>query len=107
LHLAYGASHGAEERPWAIYVDGEARTDGYDGVWRPLVSDDGATIAWEARLANRPRDVFGIDGRAIGSFDAVLWGPKFEGRDRVAWVLRRTHKLTRVTVPIAAGKKRR
>jgi hypothetical protein len=51
--------------------------------------------------------VFGIDRRAIGSFDSVLWGPEFEGRDRVAWVLRRGHKLTRVTVPIAAGRKRR
>ncbi len=106
-HVAYGASQGAAERPWAIYVDGEARTEGWDGVWRPLVSDDGATIAWEARLATRPRDVFGIDRRAIGSFDSVLWGPEFEGRDRVAWVLRRGHKLTRVTVPIAAGRKRR
>jgi hypothetical protein len=103
-HVTYGASDGTEPQPWTIDVDGEVRTRRYGLVWRPRVSDDGATVAWESQL-QRTADAsgrFGIDRRVLGSFDDVLWGPEVQPGDRMAWIIRRGHSLTRVTVPFAA-----
>lgn len=102
-HVAYGAATAAPQRPWGVYVDGQARVLGFDSVWRPRISDDGATVAWEAKQDTDRRGILGINDRAIGSFDEVLWGPQLEGDDRVAWVIRRGRQLTRLSVPIALG----
>jgi hypothetical protein len=100
-HVAYGAARGTGERPWAIFVDGEARVDDFMATWRPRLSEDGATLAWEAMNDDAGRGFFGIDDHRLGSFDEVLWGPEFEPGDRVAWIVRRGRKITRISVPIA------
>jgi hypothetical protein len=101
-HVAYGAARGADPRPWVLYVDGEKRVSGLATVWRPRVSDDGAIVAWEGTLEAKGRGVFGINGRRLGLFDEVVWGPEFEPDERVAWVLRRGRKLVRVRAPCPA-----
>ena len=100
-HVAYGASRGAIPRPWSIYVDGEPRVSNLLANWRPKVWDDGATVAWEALLTDDGRGRFGIDGHHLGSFDEVYWGPESEPGDRVAWVVRRGRKITRISVPLS------
>ncbi len=104
-HVTYGAADGEQPRPWAIYVDGEKRTGRYASTWRPRVSDDGATVVWEAQDDVNGRGRLGINHRAIGSFDSILWGPEFERGDRVAWIIRRGRKLTRVSVSLAAERR--
>ena len=102
-HVAYGAAGGEGERPWAMYVDAEARAAGFSGTWRPRVSADGAVLAWEARRSDDSRGLFGINRRVIGSFDDVVWGPELHGGDRAVWVVRRGSKVTRVSVPFAVA----
>ena len=105
-HVTYGASDGTPPQPWTIDVDGEVRTRRYALVWRPRVSDDGATVAWESQL-ERTSDAsgrFGIDRHVLGSFDEVLWGPEVRPHDRMAWIIRRGHALVRVTFPLDAGR---
>ncbi len=105
-HVTYGATLGGEPapRPWAIYVDGAARAAGFTATWRPRVSDDGATVAWEAQRVDGGRGALGIGARQVGAFDEVLWGPEFEtandGRPHVAWVIRRGQSLTRLGVTL-------
>lgn len=103
-HVGYGAARGTGERPWAIYVDGEPRVDDFRSTWRPRLSEDGATLVWEAMKDDAGRGFFGIDEHRLGSFDEVLWGPEFEVGDRVAWVVRRGRKITRISVPISAAR---
>ncbi len=100
-HVAYGAARGTEKLPWAIYVDGTPRVTPVLSVWRPRVSEDGATLAWEMTLDDEGRGFFGVDQRRLGTFDEVLWGPEFESGERVAWVVRRGRTLSRITVPLA------
>lgn len=105
-HVTYGAADGTQPRPWAIYVDGEQRTGRYTSTWRPRVSDDGTVVAWEAQNENETRGHLGINGRAVGSFDRLFWGPDFEDGDRVAWVIQRGRKLTRVSFALDAVARR-
>lgn len=100
-HVAYGASHGPIPRPWSIYVDGVARVSNLLANWRPKVWNDGSTVAWEGLLTDGGRGRFGIEDRHLGSFDEVYWGPEAEPGDRVAWVVRRGRKITRISVPLA------
>lgn len=99
-HVAYGAEQATGDRPWAVYVDGVRRAGPFASVWRPRVSDDGAVVAWEATREKGGRGIFGIDDRPVGSFDEILWGPELEP-ERVAWIVRRGRKITRITVPLA------
>jgi hypothetical protein len=102
-HVAYGAAGAEQTRPWGMYVDGEKRFDGLTATWRPRVTDDGAFLAWEAKRDEESRGLFGINGRVIGSFDDVSWGPEFRDGDRVVWIVRRGKKITRISVPFAAA----
>lgn len=102
-HVAFAAADGSPKRPWSVVVDGHARIGGFDAIWRPRVSDDGATIAWQAKRERKERGLFGIDQRVVGSFDDVLWGPEPDGTDRMAWVVRRGRTLTRLSVPLAVA----
>ena len=102
-HVGYGAAGTEEQRPWSMYVDGQARASGFSGTWRPRVSDDGAVLAWEARRSDDVRGLLGINGRVIGSFDDVLWGPEFSAGDRVVWIVRRGSKITRLSVPFVVA----
>ncbi|MCC6764609.1 MAG: hypothetical protein IT293_08095 [Deltaproteobacteria bacterium] len=102
-HVTYGATLGGAPtpRPWAIYVDGTVRAAAFSATWRPRVSDDGATVAWQAQRVEGGRGTLGIGAHRVGTFDEVLWGPEFEtanGRPRIAWVIRRGRALTRVSV---------
>jgi hypothetical protein len=106
-HVAYGAARGNDERPWAIYVDGEPRVGHLLSVWRPRVSEDGRTLAWEATTEDEGRGFFGIDDRRLGTFDEVLWGPELDARGRIAWVIRRGSQLTRVSLPISIAREPR
>lgn len=100
-HIAYGASRGPIPLPWSIYVDGVARVSNLLANWRPKVwDDDRSTVAWEALLTDGGRGRFGIDDHHLGSFDDVYWGPEEEPGDRVAWVVRRGRKITRISVPL-------
>jgi hypothetical protein len=103
-HVAYGAQTNSFTRPWVIEVDGERRAGPFASVWRPRVSDDGSVVAWEATLERDGRGVFGVNGRRIGSFDEILWGPELGADDRVAWIVRRGRSLTRVSVPLAVAR---
>jgi hypothetical protein len=102
-HVSYGAQGTEETRPWSMYVDGEARFQHLSATWRPRVTEDGAILAWEGKRDEESRGLFGINGRVVGSFDDVLWGPEFHDRDRVAWIVRRGRKITRISVPFAAA----
>jgi hypothetical protein len=99
--VAYGAARGATERPWALYVNGEARRSRLASTWRPRLSEDASTLVWEVSVRDGDRGIFGIDDRTIGSFDEIFWGPEFEPGDRVAWIIKRGRKVTRVSVPLA------
>lgn len=106
-HVTYGATLPGGPpvpRPWAIYVDGEARVRDFASVWRPRISDDGKTLAWQAKHTEDGRGFLGIADRYVGTFDDVLWGPEFETDERavvrVAWIIRRGRKITRLTVPL-------
>lgn len=101
VHVAYGAQRGAEPRSWGVYVDGDMRAGPFTSVWRPRVSDDGRHVAWEAKRTPDTRGIFGINGRTIGEFDEILWGPEFTPDARVSWVIRRNQSVTRVSVPLA------
>jgi hypothetical protein len=103
-HVAYGAQRGTEQRSWGVYVDGEMRAGPFTSVWRPRVSDDGAFVAWEAKPDANARGVFGLNGRTIGEFDEILWGPDFAPDDRVAWIIRRGRSITRISVPLAVAR---
>jgi hypothetical protein len=103
-HVAYGAARGTEDLPWSIYVDGEARVQHLRAVWRPRVSEDGSTLAWEATVSDDGGGFFGIDDHRLGSFDEVLWGPEPEPGERMVWVVRRGRKITRFSIPIAAAR---
>jgi hypothetical protein len=105
--VAYGAARGASEQPWALYVDGKARRDRLASVWRPRLSEDASTLIWEVTVRDGERGTFGIDDRTIGSFDEIFWGPELEPDDRVAWIIRRGRKVTRVSVPIAIAREPR
>jgi hypothetical protein len=72
--------------------------------WRPLVSEDGATLAWQATRDDEGGGFFGIDRRRVGSFDEVYWGPEIEPGDRIGWIIRRGHKVTRISVPFAVAR---
>jgi hypothetical protein len=104
MHVAYGAQRGTEERSWGVYVDGEMRAGPFTSVWRPRVSADGAFVAWEAKPDADARGVFGLNGRTIGRFDEILWGPDFVSDDRVAWIIRRGRSVTRISVPLALAR---
>lgn len=103
-HVAYGAQRGTDPRAWGVYVDGEMRAGPFTSVWRPRASADGAFVAWEAKPDPNARGVFGLNGRTIGEFDEILWGPDFTSDDRVAWIIRRNRSLTRITVPLALAR---
>ncbi len=103
-HVAYGASIPGKDPPWGFYVDGVLRVEGFTGTWRPRLSEDGKTLAWEGMRNDDGRGVFGIDDRQLGSFDEVLWGPEFQAGDRVAWVIRRGRKITRISVPLSIAR---
>jgi hypothetical protein len=76
----------------------------FASVWRPRISDDGKTLAWQAKHTEDGRGLLGIADRYVGTFDDVLWGPEFETDEhavvRVAWIIRRGRKITRLTVPL-------
>jgi hypothetical protein len=100
--VAWGASDGAPERPWAFVVDGSAVPGRYDAVWRPRLAGPDSPLAWEAMPERDGRGVLGLDGRRLASFDEVLWGPTFSGSppSRVSWVIRRGRKISRLDVPL-------
>jgi hypothetical protein len=102
-HVAYGAAGTEEKRPWAMYVDAEKRFEHVSGTWRPRVTEDGAILAWEAKRDEESRGLFGLNGRVIGSFDDVLWGPEFRDGDRAVWIIRRGSRVTRIRVPFAVA----
>jgi len=106
-HVAYGASSRELSRPWSVYVDGTPIFAHVSSVWRPRVSDDGTTLAWEAKRDDESRGIFGINDRVVGSFDDVLWGPEFQSGTRAVWILRRGRKISRISVPFSAAARER
>jgi hypothetical protein len=99
-HLAYGAADlGDDERPWSYYVDGQRQPGRWASVWRPRLTAGARHLAWEAQHDPDGPGVLGLDRWRLGTFDEVLWGPTFEG-DRVAWIIRRERRLTRVELPL-------
>jgi hypothetical protein len=94
-HFLYGASDGGPERAWAIYVDGVNRLPRRELVWRPRF---GTVLAWQAQRERSELAMLGIERRPLVRFDDVLWGPTFTSRRRVAWVIRRGRRLTRIEV---------
>jgi len=107
-HLAYGAievpvpidgasgSGELPELPWSFYRDGQRQPGQHHALWRPRLNADGSHMAWQAQVAEGSAGVLGVDHRRITDFDELLWGPTFEGDDRVAWVIRRGRRLTRI-----------
>lgn len=110
-HVAYGAvpvrGDDPGERPWSLYVDGRVRNGDWQGVWRPRLSSDASTLAWEARARSDGPGVLGVNELQLTAFDDVFWGPIFERYDReVAWIVRRGRKLVRLTVDLAEIRRR-
>jgi hypothetical protein len=101
-HFAYAAADGAPPYDWSYYIDGKAHPLKFEQVWQPRFNDTGTHIAWEAQRGKRP--LLFVDGRNVGSFDEVLWGPVFSANDTVSWVVRRGRRLVRVETPLTAHK---
>jgi hypothetical protein len=97
-HIAYAASDG---KSWTIYHDGQPIPSqlNLDGsIWSPVLSEDGAHVAWTAEAADKIQLV--LDGIALGVAEEIAWGPRFEASGTVAWVIREGNKIVRLTFPL-------
>jgi hypothetical protein len=92
--FAFNAADGTLPYDWSYHVDGKVYPLRFEQAWPARFNDTGTHIAWEAQRGKRP--VLFLDGRGVGSFDEVLWGPVFSAHDTVSWVVRRGRRVVRV-----------
>jgi hypothetical protein len=93
-HLAYAASNGAPSQPWTYYFDGRTFPLQYDQVQPPVLSDDGAHIAWTAQRAEST--ILALDGHEVDAGSDRVWGPHFEKNGAVVWIVKRGNDIVRV-----------
>jgi hypothetical protein len=99
--LVYDARNLEEHPTWSVYVDGQPLPGQYRGLWRPRFDPRARHVAWEALPLSDPtgRGLLVLDGRQIGVFDEILWGPEFEP-GHVSWAFLRGRRLMRLDLPL-------
>jgi len=97
--FAYAASELSGEKDkdtWSFFVDGTPVPLKYRSVWPPVFSSDGNHVAWKATRENKA--VVALDGKEIAVEAALLWGPSFDGNQKLVWAVADDNKLIRRSV---------
>jgi len=91
-HFAYAASDG---KAWSYYLDGKPFAHKYSSVYRPVLSVNGAHIAW--RATRDEKEVLAVNGEEVGITEEVLWGPDMQDSGVTMWVVHEGTKVFKVT----------
>lgn len=101
-HFAYLATEPNEKR-WSVFLDGKPLSSKYESGSAPILSYDGVHIAWKEYRESKV--AISMDGNELALEDKVVWGPRFEGTEKVSWIIIEDNRILRRSFTLTGAKK--